>query len=241
MKTKHFLSRLARCTHRHHNPRLLPLSTTQANKTSLTQVPAILSRFEVNSVLAAIELLDLPLYTNDANDNCPSHLTSYLNTNNCFELIFPWLHDRVFKAAFAANIHQSWGFDTRTRGSINVRVAEYHELRPGGSLSSMRHCDVGSLITVDIMLQESAAGPGSGGGGQFQTVDNRGQVTTMHDFRAGDALVFVSHKLHRVAPVTRGVRKVLVLELWCGPRRTCGHRCDSRRRGFCPDHSKLNC
>ena len=37
-----------------------------------------------------------------------------------------------------------------------------------------------------------------------------------HAFERGDVLVFVSHKPHYVAPVTKGVRKVLIIELWEG-------------------------
>ena len=34
-----------------------------------------------------------------------------------------------------------------------MRVAEYHEMEMGGSLSDVYHYDIGSLVTVDIMLE----------------------------------------------------------------------------------------
>ena len=43
---------------------------------------------------------------------------------------------------------------------------------------------------------------------------------------AGDAIVFCSHKHHSVRPVTRGTRRVLVVEFWEGEERACGHRCE---------------
>ena len=45
-------------------------------------------------------------------------------------------------------------------------------------------------------------------------------------FMAGDAIVFPSRKYHCVQPVTSGVRRVLIMELWCGEERNCGHRCE---------------
>ena len=52
-------------------------------------------------------------------------------------------------------------------------------------------------------------------GGNFQTLEADGHLEP-HQFELGDALVFVSHKYHCVAPVTAGRRRVLVTELFCG-------------------------
>ena len=41
-------------------------------------------------------------------------------------------------------------------------------------------------------------------------------------------VLFVSHKEHNVKPVTRGRRRVLVLELWQGDACSCPHRCCTR-------------
>ena len=35
-----------------------------------------------------------------------------------------------------------------------------------------------------------------------------------------------AHGRHNVWPVTRGLRRVLVIELWEGVERACGHRCE---------------
>lgn len=296
MKSISFLQKLLPAIggRRRAHPGQIPMCTKKANETSVIRVPNFLSQDEVKLVLQVIDMLGLPLYTNDANDNLPSHLTSYLNTNNCFELLFPWVLGRIMRLAVATNRHteQAWGYHlTTTKASdnryysrrerrrtklaiatpntlaatdrfgpgINVRVAEYHEMRSGGSLSSMHHCDTGSLLTIDIMLQEPGATSdelyrafrpagrpehgqhgstpqlsiAASSGGCFQTVNNQGDVSSVPNFHAGDALIFVSHKLHRVSPVVSGVRKVLVVELWNGPRRTCGHRCDIRQPGPC--------
>ena len=41
-----------------------------------------------------------------------------------------------------------------------------------------------------------------------------GELKAHAPFERGDALLFVSHKPHCVAPVTSGLRQVLVMELW---------------------------
>ena len=100
---------------------------------------------------------------------------------------------------------------------------------PGGGLVQLDHFDVGSLVTVDVMLEEG------GKGGDFQTVEVGGKSglhIQEYDFRVGDALVFVSHKLHRVSRLVEGRRRVLVVEVWGGEERFCGHRCDVRE-GVC--------
>ncbi|CAD7928677.1 unnamed protein product [Amoebophrya sp. A25] len=57
--------------------------------------------------------------------------------------------------------------------------------------------------------------------------------------RRGDALLFVSHKYHCVQPVTRGTRRVLVLEFWRWPERRCGHRCEVAAMRRCPREAPL--
>ena len=77
-------------------------------------------------------------------------------------------------------------------------------------------------ITIDIMLDR----PGVDfQGGHFQTLQMNNELHR-HSFEQGDALVFVSHKYHCVAPVTAGLRRVLVTELWGRQGRRCAHRCE---------------
>ncbi|CAJ1355461.1 unnamed protein product, partial [Effrenium voratum] len=112
---------------------------------------------------------------------------------------------------------EGWGL---LRGGAGLRVAEFHEMWPGGRLADRHHFDVGSLITLDVMLREPTEG------GTFQTLE-RGHLRA-HRFHLGDVLVFVGHKYHSVSTLRKGSRRVLVLELWRGKDCTCGHRCDRR-------------
>ena len=109
-----------------------------------------------------------------------------------------------------------------------VRCIEFHEYAANGTneagvhtgAPNRTHYDAGSLLTLDLML--SHTNEFSGGSMGFPTEDgNELQLP----FERGDALVFVSHRFHHVAPVYSGTRSVLVIELWRGPPRTCPHRC----------------
>ena len=104
----------------------------------------------------------------------------------------------------------------------------------------MDHYDKGSLVTVDVMLEAAKSGgifetvetvqllgvEAEGGAGSDAGRGGERVKTKSHIMMPGDALVFVSHKYHRVTRVEEGQRRVLVVELWSGVERTCGHRCD---------------
>lgn len=114
--------------------------------------------------------------------------------------------------------------------SLSVRCIELHKYAPGGGLGDTAHYDGGSVVTVDIMLEDSFEG------GAFITpelgADGGDGVPTAHRFDLGDALVFPSLKRHLVGEVTGGCRKVMVLEFWTGVERNCDHRC-TKREGPC--------
>eukprot|EP00966_Prymnesium_polylepis_P301938 6975740-Prymnesium_polylepis.1 len=80
---------------------------------------------------------------------------------------------------------------------------------------------------MDVMLNDPST---SFVGGGFQTLESDGTVLA-HTFEHGDALLFLSHKFHHVAPVSRGERRVLIMELWEGMERICPHRCSQRFAG----------
>ena len=107
---------------------------------------------------------------------------------------------------------------------VGCRCIEYHEVRSGGGLPDPRHHDIGSRVTVDIMLSNPAK---DFEGGEFHTLESDGSMKPHAFARTGDALVFLSHKYHCVQPVRSGLRRVLVLEFWRGPERHCAHRCDT--------------
>jgi hypothetical protein len=92
---------------------------------------------------------------------------------------FPRLRARILALAATADRHEGWGVLVRqgdagakratgstvpSTSDVNVRVAEYHEMSVGGRVGGRDHYDVGSLVTVDVMLEEPTAG------GRFQVL-----------------------------------------------------------------------
>ena len=189
----------------------LPMPVDDAQKTGVFLHQGFLSAAEAERLIRRFNRLGLQPYTNvpDQDYNARGawvHITRYLQEGDCFRTKFPKLRARVLALARRANEENGWGLDMR---SISVRVAELHNYRKGGALLEMDHYDKGSLVTVDVMLEPPVRG------GRFQTVEVPQEyaaragagagagagVCREHDFDLGDALVFVSHKYHRVAPV----------------------------------------
>lgn len=141
---------------------------------------------------------------------------TFLNTDGAFESLLPDVYERIRRAALAVDL-EYWNVTAGVR-DVNYRVAEYHTMvatlngaPTGGGLHTTRHCDQGSLVTVDILLTD----PSEIEGGVLQTLEPDGELTS-HTWAQGDALIFLSHKYHSVSELTRGTRQVLVCELWQG-------------------------
>lgn len=153
--------------------------------------------------------------------------TVYLSVGHRFGAALPALRQKLIDAAWRAEAEAGWnavagGFNSCAQ--ILPRCVEYHTVGVHGSLPWVQHQDHGSVYTVDVMLSR----PGVDfGGGEFRTLEPTGKLRP-HAFGQGDALVFVSHKPHCVAPVEWGRRNVLVVELWQGDERPCAHRCNFR-------------
>ena len=129
------------------------------------------------------------------------------------------LADKTFGGSLAP-VAAGAGACACTQERVCIRCVEYHDYTESGALKHRKHYDRGSLITVGIMLSHTKDFEG----GAFQTLEADGTMR-QHAYEQGDALVFVSHKYHGVAPVTAGRRTVLITEFWRGPERHCGHRC----------------
>ena len=216
------------------------MSVEKAQMSKVVRLRGFLSIHEISVILEIVKRSGLPCYTSNQYEDvselgAPLHTTMYLQTDNFFQNKLYWLQKKIIKIVKKVNKISDWGFHIDDNKSFNIRVAEYHEMFKGGSLRDSQHYDIGSLITVDIMLQEATDG------GFFSTLErsvdadcnisfderpNGEEYLRLQKFKLGDALVFVSHKYHCVSPVIAGYRKVLVIELWNGPRPTCGHRCD---------------
>ena len=216
----------------------------EAQRTVAVRVPSLLSTaevaqlFEVYSAvrdkcgLVANKHGNTNTYGGDLASGSNDWTTTFLQTDGHFAAMLPWLRTKLIDAAIAVDRDQGWGLLDRPGVPFAVRVAEVHTVGVGGALPDVDHFDHGSLVTIDVMLSDSAGGAFEGG--VLSTVESDGEtLRPAAPFEMGDATVFVSHKHHCVTPVTRGTRRVLVCELWNGVERTCAHRCE-HHDGECP-------
>lgn len=212
----------------HHLP-----SPDDARLTEVVTVPRLLNDEEI----AAVERLSSSKGSvmgsagrNAANQAASYHTgvweTTYLSTGGVFAQELPEVRAKLIKAAADAD-ERHWGILRCATMPVAPRCVEYHRVSPSGSLPFEGHHDAGSMLTIDVLLSD----PAEFDGGAFVTTDTDG-TQREHAFGRGDALIFLSHKPHSVMPVTAGERRVLVMELWEGEERKCGHRCE-RHWGPC--------
>ena len=208
-------------------------STTEAQLTRVVRLPKFFSKEEVDQIHALHQDVGSRVGTSGrtASNQAASYHTgvwevAYLSTDSHFRDKLPGLREKLVQAATQVDDDEHWGL-LRGREHVRPRCIEYHVVGPNGSLPYPHHHDIGSLITVDVMLAED----GDFTGGTFQTLEADGTMAK-HAFERGDAMVFVSHKPHCVDAVRSGERRVLIMELWEGEERACGHRCD-RHWGEC--------
>lgn len=120
--------------------------------------------------------------------------------------LFASLRRRVRDAADAAGLCAADAFD-----ELNVRCIEFHTYTAGGALLDKTHCDMGSKLTLSVLLTEP------GDGGVFSTSDARGVKTLHDDIEMGDAILLDSEMVHNVSTLRSGERRSLVIEWWRRP------------------------
>jgi hypothetical protein len=171
----------------------------------------------------------------------PGVVTTYLSTDDLFRRTEPALFEQLRSLRLRVDSEFVRGSEAllvgqpeRWRGleSLSLRCIELHTTAPGGHLASTTHCDHGSTVTVDVLLDDEFTG------GEFETLSctassshtavvdpNAAPRAAPIRFELGDAIIFPSYKYHSVRAVTTGCRKTLVLEFWAGDERHCDHRC----------------
>ena len=118
-----------------------------------------------------------------------------------------WIYDTLIHYIQEAN--SIWKFDLHTV----IDDIQYTEYRGGGNHYDW-HVDIGpgsiSHRKVSVIVQLSD--PSEYKGGELQ-INTGGQIKTIPQVK-GSVTIFPSYLLHRVTPVTTGLRKSLVL--WAG-------------------------
>ena len=121
---------------------------------------------------------------------------------------YTWIYARIMELAMEAN-NAIWKFDLHTAPEM-MQYAEYKD--DGGHFDW--HPDLGpgdlSVRKVSITIQLSDSSEYEGG--ELQLLRGRFAETAAQG--KGVAVLFPSYMLHRVTPVTKGIRRSLVL--WLG-------------------------
>jgi len=189
----------------------------EAQQTVVHIIKGLLSGDEVAEVKALGNKVECTPHAN--------HTKTFLHQRERFQKELPHIFQKLKAACHSAN-EASWAGKILPKdaewGEPRVRCIEYHDYSAGGSLNDKEHFDEGSLCTLDVLLSS----PGKDfEGGAFQTLEVDGTMKEWPMAESGDAIVFVSHKYHSVSPVTKGLRNVLIMELWAGHTCYQDHRC----------------
>jgi hypothetical protein len=129
---------------------------------------------------------------------------------------------KLLSFAQEAWITGNWSGDNESPGplyalqggvsNLSIRVIEHWKYSIGGGLIDPLHYDVDSILTIVVLLSNAT----DFDGGIFRTFESDNITHQEYQMEQGDALCFVSHKFHNIVPITRGIRRSLVMELWQG-------------------------
>lgn len=121
-----------------------------------------------------------------------------------------WIYERLMDMSLEANWN-IWGFDLQHIRDA-IQYTEYHEDKEG---EYKWHMDMGpyplNYRKVSIIVQLSD--PSEYEGGEVQIMRDSNEPITLPKHK-GAVILFPSYLVHRVTPVTKGIRKSLVL--WVG-------------------------
>merc|ERR1711924_240583 len=91
----------------------------------------------------------------DEKNGTAVHLTYYLNFKDGFRKNLPGILAKLLNLAEDVDKEKEWNLLSRTSQWYGVRCVEIHEMFPGGGVTDWEHHDMGSLITIAVMLEEA--------------------------------------------------------------------------------------
>jgi len=151
--------------------------------------------------LLALELEGSPHHTAFTEE----HILLNLHHDSFFQDNYETIHETILSGM--ASYPSEWGVGT---SALSVRCIELHTYAPGGGLVAPGHRDHGSVLSMSVLLTD----PADVDGGDFITYAEGSPI--VHKLRRGDAILFLSEKIHNVSTVVRGIRRSLVVEQWSG-------------------------
>jgi hypothetical protein len=175
----------------------------------------------VELVRVCIAAKESSLLNNPQNATHHNKTATFLNNGPEYSMVqnAPGVVGKMIQFAIRAWEKGGWGEPGRgplaklTGGipSLSIRVIEHWSYSVGGGLVDPLHYDADSVVTIVALLSDSNEFEG----GEFRTNEcNNTQID--YDMKQGDVICFVSHKYHNITPLTKGIRKSLVIELWEG-------------------------
>jgi len=148
-----------------------------------------------------------------------------------FRGVLPHIYNALFRIANNAALAAGWEEAVVDDGkaALGIRCVEHLTYRRGGNLGW--HQDKGSSYTLSVLLNDPDGWEGGelylqgsqdqhAEGSRSHKVERGGDSILSFERRkalVGDAYILNSTWYHQVTPITRGERKVLVLEFWSHP------------------------
>jgi hypothetical protein len=199
---------------------------TAARTTRVRTFPSLLTPDDlaaVHTLQQSIASAESTLENNPQNATHHLKVATFMNNPPEFHITsqLPQVIGKMIAFAMQAWEEEQWSGTEDSPGplweviggvsSLSVRVVEHWEYQVGGGLPDDFHYDTDSVLTVVALLSDA----GDYEGGVFRTYEC-GDHHLEHPMKQGDVICFLSHKYHNIVPLTRGVRKSLVMELWEG-------------------------
>jgi hypothetical protein len=207
----------------------ISVDVAHARDSIVVRAPGLLNQTDLDKIeklRKKIAALESPTANNPQNANHRFKVCTFLNKPpaRLAETDLGDVLDKLRGFATRAWAEGKWSGDSETPGpihscdvdvaSLSTRVVEHWHYEVGGGLEDPFHYDIDSVLTLVACLSDEKQLEG----GVFRT-NEAGGSQLEHPLAQGDTVCFISHKYHNVTPVTKGIRKSLVVELWQGGKK----------------------
>lgn len=202
------------------------VSVVDARASQVVHAPALLTASDlrdIDAVWKSMTAIETPLVNNPQNAAHEFKVCTFLNNPPIYAMRMnaPHILSKLLRFGEKAWDESNWSGDQNNPGplyamsdgitSLSIRVAEHWEYAVGGGLVDPLHYDVDSVLTLVALLSDE----NDFEGGIFRTHEENDSYLD-HQMTLGSVICFISHKYHNVAPVTKGIRRSFVMELWQG-------------------------